>query len=153
MAPPLATLADLEASWRPLSTEEQAKATLRLDEASAVIRRASPGIQGRMTTDTDLAILVVAVVCAVVRRALIAEAAAEASPETEDVTSVSSGIGPFTGSITYAHPTNPNVYLTSAEREKIGISVQKAFSGSMLPDRLPCYGDANYILGVLNEVD
>lgn len=154
MNPPLATLDDLEKAWRPLIGDETAKAELRLDEASATIRRESPGIQGRMTTDDDLAILVVAVVCAVVRRAMLAEAAAEAEPETEDVSSVSSGIGPFTGSVTYAHPTNPNVYLTTAELKKIGVSVQKSFSGSLMPDRVGrSYDETGYILGVLNGED
>lgn len=55
----LATWEDVQSRWRPLSPAEQGKATIRIGDASAELRRRVPGLDARITADTsgDLALV------------------------------------------------------------------------------------------------
>lgn len=47
-----ATWQDVQNRWRPLSTDEQARATVNIADASSIVRSALPDIDARIATDT-----------------------------------------------------------------------------------------------------
>jgi len=65
-----AEVADLEATWHPLSDADAAVATTLLNYASILIRKAFPDIDARMTGDEDLQDLVQFVCIEMVKRAM-----------------------------------------------------------------------------------
>lgn len=121
-----ATSADLVARWRPLDTTETARATVLLDDASAIIRAECAGIDARITAGTlgtDVAKLVA---CAIVKRAMLTGSVGDG------VASVQETAGPFSQGVTYANPTG-NLYLTKQERRLLGYGGQGAFTIDTAP--------------------
>lgn len=116
-----ATIAELEVSWRVLSSAEQATAAVKLDEASLMIRALRPGIDaliGAGSLDPGVPRLVV---CGMVKRAMN-------TPSTvEGVGTVQQSAGPFGQTLTYANPDG-NLYLSKLEKKMLGIGRQRAFS-------------------------
>lgn len=110
-----ATVEDLEARWRTLSTDEQAVATVLLDDASAMIRATCPD-----ATDADILKLVV---CAMVKRAMLAA-------DAPGVKTTQETAGPFSQSYTYANPMG-DMYVTAAEKRLLGCGRQVAFTVPM----------------------
>lgn len=114
-----ATISDLEAGWRPLSASERIRAAGLLAKASRTIRADAPGIDARIAADTLDAALVGDIACDLVRRILTVPT------DQQPATQASQSAGPFSASITFANPTG-DMYLTKAERRRLGISRQRA---------------------------
>lgn len=121
MGTPFAVASDLADRWRPLSTAEQAQATILLADASTILRAECPDVDERLaadppTLDSDLPVMIV---CAMVKRAMIAAA------DAAGVGSVQQTAGPFSQSQTFTNPMG-NLYLTKAERRLLGCGGQRA---------------------------
>lgn len=102
-----ATAAELEASWRPLTDEERARADALLADASAII---DAELRGRPADQ---------LVASVVARSMARRAMA--SPGSQSgISAASMGAGDYSESWTYANPTG-DLYLTGSERRMLGI--------------------------------
>lgn len=128
MATAFASATDLAARWRPLSTAEEDTAETLLGDASVILRAECPDVDARLTVvppllDPDLPKMIV---CAMVKRAMIAGA------DVEGVTNTQQTAGPFSQSLTYSNPMG-NLYLTKAERKMLGCGGQRAFTVDMTP--------------------
>ncbi|MDO4413067.1 Gp19/Gp15/Gp42 family protein [Cutibacterium sp.] len=119
-AAPFATVGDLEARWRGLSQAEQSRAAVLIDDASALIRDTVPGWEG-VSEETLRAIC-----CAVVRRAMGVGVDMPAG-----ISSVCETGGPFSQQVSFANPTG-DLYLTRAEKARMGVSVATAASIDLL---------------------
>lgn len=108
-----ATHADLAARWRPLSTAEQAQATVLLGDASAIVRAEIPTVDARILAATLDADLVKMVVCGMVKRAMIA------ADIGDGVSAQQQTAGPFAQSQTFLNPMG-NLYLTKQDRRILG---------------------------------
>lgn len=104
-----ATVADIEARWRPLSLDEQARATALLDDAAAIIDSLTS------VGEDDLHAAKI-VSCDMVIRSMSASAY-----DTYGVSSASMTAGPYTQSMTYSNPSG-DMYLTKLEKRMLGIS-------------------------------
>lgn len=107
-----ATAAELEASWRPLTADESARAEALLADASAVI----DAELGGAATDP----LVASVVARSMARRAMASPGSQAG-----ISAASMGAGDYTESWTYANPTG-DLYLTGSERRMLGIGRPRA---------------------------
>ena len=116
-----AEVSDLEARWRPLTDDEAARASVLLEDASALIRSLGE-VDG---TDPDHAGALCAVTCAVVQRAMSASAT-----DAYGVTQQSMTAGPYTQSWSYSNPTG-DLYLTKSERKMLGLT--GGYIGSIRP--------------------
>lgn len=110
---PFATSNDLADRWRALTPAEQERATVLLGDASAFVRATCAGIDDRITAGTLDAAVVVAVVCGMVKRAMLA------SDVGEGVGAQQQTAGPFGTSLTFTNPTG-SVYMTKADRRLLG---------------------------------
>lgn len=112
---PLATVADLESRWRPLTGTERLRAQTLLEDASDIIRAECP----RWRSLPPIRLRRVA--CAVVRRALLADEGGGPAGLLEargTVASESVTTGPFTQQLSYSNPDG-SLYLTRAERRTL----------------------------------
>ena len=116
---PYATVPDLEARWRPLTSVEQTRATALLDDASALVDDLAPA-GGPSASEATLK----AVVCAMVKRAMNRPA------ELDGVTQSQQTSGPFSQGVTYDNPTG-DLYLTKQEKVRLGFKKQRAGSVDM----------------------
>ena len=128
MATAFASATDLAARWRPLSAAEEDTADTLLGDASAILRAECPDLDARLTVvppllDPDLPKMIV---CAMVKRAMIA------GVDVEGVTNTQQTAGPFSQSMTYSNPMG-NLYLTKTERKLLGCGGQRAFTVDMTP--------------------
>jgi hypothetical protein len=108
-----ATVADLEARWRPLTEAEAAKAAVLLDDASSKIRTTIKGIDQRLDADDDLRRNATRIVCAMVQRAM------DAPDDAVGIATVQESVGPFSRSFNYANPMG-DLYLRKEERRDLG---------------------------------
>ena len=115
-----ATVSDLEARWRGLSEAEQARATVLLADASALIRDTVPK-WGQVSDQTLRAIC-----CAVVRRAMSVDV-----DLPDGVSSFNETAGQFSHQMSFANPTG-DLYLTRAEKARMGVGVATAASIDLL---------------------
>lgn len=106
MADPLATADDVAARWRPLSTQEQAIASVLAGDASVLLRQRFPGIDAQAASGAVDPDILTIVVSNMVRRAMLAP--------SDGITQQSETAGPFSHSQSYANPLG-NVFLTQAE--------------------------------------
>lgn len=117
-----ATVADLEARWRPLTDTERQRAQTLLEDASDVIRAECPRWKSLP------AIRLRRVACSIVKRALLADiqngASAGLLEARGTVASESVTAGPFTQQLSYSNPDG-NLFLTKSER--------RALRGVVLP--------------------
>lgn len=121
--PAFATVENVEERWRTLSADEKTRAGVLLDDASAMIRASAPGIDKRIS-DGDLdAGVPLLVVCAMVKRAMLAA-------EAPGVKTTQETAGPFSQSFTYANPMG-DLYLTAAEKKLLGVGAQVGFTVPM----------------------
>lgn len=119
-----ASYTDVEARWRALSSDEQAKATKLLEDAAIILK-------GRVAVDAqdaDQAAALNLVSCNMVIRALRVRAS-----DAFGVDKLSSTMGPFAQTEQYANP-NGDLYITKGERRLLGINGGK---GRVL---VPSYG-------------
>ena len=114
-----ATVADLEARWRGLSEQEQARAKVLLLDAADLIRTTTR--RWRELPESTLK----RVSCQVVRRAM----GSDSIPG--GVSSMSTTDGPFTQQFSYANPQG-DLYLTKTERKSLGVGVGRAFEVDLL---------------------
>jgi hypothetical protein len=141
-----ATVPDLVARWRDLTSEEETQAATALHDASVQLRRDVPDLVSRIATEqaarvtvlaaggddpgADLAETAKQVVCAMVRRAM------DVDDGDAGVTAVQEAHGPFSRSRTFANPMG-DLYTTKAERRRLGAGGQQAFTISTQPDPQP----------------
>jgi hypothetical protein len=129
MPDPFATVADLESRWRPLSSEEQARAEVLLADASAILRAGCSTIDARIAEGTLDPELPEMVTCSMVRRAMIGGESLDGATSTQQTA------GPFSASIAFANPLG-NLYTTKAERALLGCAGSPlAFEIDTLPPR------------------
>jgi len=122
---PFATTTDLEARWRPLSPDEQDRASVLLGDASAILRSEVPDIDTRITADPptldpDIPTMIV---CAMVKRAMIVG-------DAEGVSGQMQAAGPYTQQRTFSNPTGA-LFLSKSEKRLLGIGAQVAFTVPM----------------------
>lgn len=115
-----ATVADLEARWRGLSEQEQARAKVLLLDAADLIRTTTRR-WGELSEST-----LKRVSCQVVRRAMGSD-----SIPGGDVSSMMTTAGPYSQQFSYSNPQG-DLYLTKAERKSLGVGVGRAFEVDLL---------------------
>ena len=122
LTPPFATVADLEAGWRTLSTDETARATELLSRASqTILDEDRREVLAALTTITTTHIRIV---CNMVRRAL-------AVPVDQiPMTQYGETRGPFSEQMTFSNPGG-DLYLTKAERRQLGFGRMSAGGSDM----------------------
>lgn len=108
-----ATAEDLQARWKTLSPEEQARAATLLGDASLWLREWFPDLDARIASGSIEAGIALMVACAMVKRAMIASGL-EGVTYAQD----SEIYGPFSHQTgrTYKNPEG-NLYVTAAERD------------------------------------
>lgn len=116
-----ASIEDLQARWRPLSgDDEMARAKQKLEDASLIVdeecRRAGVLLDAADDLTKDVLSLTV---CEMAKRAMMSPA------NQAPITQAGVTVGPFNQSLTYANPTG-DLYLTSAEKRRLGIGRQSA---------------------------
>jgi hypothetical protein len=112
--PPFAEVSDIEGRWRPLSSDEQARADVLLDDGSQYIRGLLGGEPGNLA-------LAKTIVCTMVIRVL------KAPVDQASLNSQQTMAGPYMETLTFASPSG-DLYLTSNEKKLLGIGHGKAFS-------------------------
>lgn len=117
-----ASVEDLAARWRPLSTEEEARATVLLDDAAVKIDAVSA--VSDPATDQELAARKI-VSCEMVKRAMAASGGV-------GITSVQETMGPFSTSQQFANPAG-DLYLSKADRKLLGRGRQRAGMVDLTP--------------------
>lgn len=100
----LATVDDVAARWRPLTSEEIVIVSTLLDDASDMVRVRFPSIDADIVSGAVSAATAVRVVAGMVRRAMM-------NRDNEGITQGSETIGPFGISQSYANPSG-NLYLS-----------------------------------------
>jgi hypothetical protein len=117
-----ATVADLEARWRTLTSDEQVRATVLLDDAAVRIDAACPFLPLDPPTAEDASKLAARkiVSCEMVKRAM-------ASVGGVGVESLQQGAGPYQETVKYTNPTG-DLYLTKADRTLLGCGAPVAFT-------------------------
>lgn len=118
-----ATSQDLADRWRPLTTEEAARADVLLADAAVRIRAACSTVDERLAADPqeldpDIPKLVSV---EMVRRAMLAPV------DQAAMTQIQQTAGPFSQGGTFANPTG-DLYLTKAEKQMLGCGGQQAFT-------------------------
>lgn len=116
-----ASVTDLEARWRTLSTAEKARAEVLLGDASARLAALYPQLEKRIATGDMDPRVPAQVVCSMVQRSM------GSTDVGANVQSVSETVGPFSQSIQYANPAG-DLYLTKAEKTLLRGGAQTAFS-------------------------
>jgi hypothetical protein len=106
-----AAVTDIEARWRPLTVEEQAKATALLEDAAVVLS----GMVDVDPEDTEQAAKLRFVSCNMVIRAMVAGAS-----EAFGVEELSATMGPFGQTARFANPSG-DLYLTKLDKKTLGI--------------------------------
>ena len=125
---PFAALVDLEVRWRPMQDETEGdRASILLDDASMMIRSQKPTADTLAASDPVFAASLKIVTCAVVKRAMQAPAGMEGVGQFQQ-----SG-GPFSQNLTFSNPGG-DLYLTKAEKRRLGIGGQRAFSIDLLTE-------------------
>lgn len=112
-----ATVADIEARWRPLTDDEKTTANALLDDAADLILSECPLTEEQQEAKQAT---LKRVSVAVVKRAM-------SSPVGIGVESIQQGAGSYQGSVKFSNPAG-DLYLTRAERRALGCGRQKAFT-------------------------
>lgn len=125
-----ATVDDLAARWRPLTSAEEETARVLLEDASAMVRANCADIDSRLTADPPRldADVPRIIVCAMVKRSMIG--GADAGP---GVGSVQDTAGPFSRSVSYSNPMG-DLYLSKQERRMLGCGRQRASTINLMPN-------------------
>lgn len=119
-----ATVSDVVARWRDLTSDEQDKAEVLIEDASVMLS----ALVSVDPSDQQQAALLKRVCCSMVIRAMIASAS-----DALGVSQVSASVGPFDQTAHFANP-NGDLYLTRQERKILGVGAGK---GRIL---YPAYG-------------
>lgn len=122
-----ATVSDIESRWRALSQDEQSRASVLIDDASAMLTALVSINEG----DTEQEQLLKQVCCSMVIRAMSATEA-----DTFGVSQTSMTAGPYTQSWNYANPSG-DMYITRLEKRLLGIT--SGYIGSIRPKIGHCH--------------
>lgn len=106
-----ATVEDLEARWRTLSSDEHDIATTLLEDAAVYLE----SLVTVDSSDEHQAAVLKMVSCAMVKRAMIAS-----ESSAFGVAEATASMGPFSQTMQYSNPSG-DFYLTSSERTQLGI--------------------------------
>ena len=117
-----AEVSDLVARWHPLSQDEQQRASVLLDDASAMLAQMVDVDE----TDTAQANMLKVVCCNMVIRAMSA-----GESDAFGVSQTSMTAGPYSQSWSYANPGG-DMYLTKLEKRMLGIT--SGYIGSIEPE-------------------
>lgn len=120
-----ATLEDLQSRWRPLSADEQQRATTLLSDAAVKIalacKQSGVAIDAADSLQSEA---LKAINCEMVKRAML-------SPiDMPPMSSFAQTAGSYSESQTYVNPTG-DLYMTLGEKKMLGIGTQKM--GSIPP--------------------
>lgn len=107
-----AEVSDIETRWRDLSTEEEARATALIDDASAMLAEL---VDIRDGDEQQLGLLKI-VCCNMVIRAMSAS-----EYDAFGASQMSMTAGPYTQQFTYANPSG-DMYLTKMEKRLLGVT-------------------------------
>ncbi len=107
-----ATVSDIESRWRALSQDEQSRASVLIDDASAMLT----ALVDVDPDDSEQAQLLKQVCCSMVIRAMSAT-----EVDTFGASQMSMTAGPYTQSWNYANPSG-DMYLTRLEKRLLGIT-------------------------------
>lgn len=122
-----AEVSDIESRWRELSTDEQSRASVLIDDASAMLT----ALVAIDTDDTEQAQLLKHVCCSMVIRAMSATEA-----DAFGASQMSMTAGPYSQSWNYANPSG-DMYLTKLEKRLLGIT--SGYIGSIRPKIGHCH--------------
>lgn len=122
-----AEVSDIESRWRELSTDEQSRASVLIDDASAMLT----ALVAIDTDDDEQAQLLKQVCCSMVIRAMSATEA-----DAFGASQMSMTAGPYTQSWNYANPSG-DMYLTRLEKRLLGIT--SGYIGSIRPKIGHCH--------------
>lgn len=122
-----ATVSDIESRWRALSQDEQSRASVLIDDASAMLT----ALVDVDSDDSEQAQLLKQVCCSMVIRAMSATEA-----DTFGASQMSMTAGPYTQSWNYANPSG-DMYLTRLEKRLLGIT--SGYIGSIRPKIGHCH--------------
>lgn len=115
-----ATVSDIEARWRTLTSDEEAKAAVLLDDAAAILDT----LAVFDSSDPNVAANLRTVSCNMVIRSM------SSSGDSFGMSQGSMTAGPYTQSWTYANPSG-DMYLTKMEKRLLGITSD--YIGSIRP--------------------
>lgn len=107
-----ATVSDIESRWRALSQDEQSRASVLIDDASAMLT----ALVNVDSDDQEQAYLLKQVCCSMVIRAMSATEA-----DAFGASQMSMTAGPYSQSWSYSNPTG-DMYLTKLEKRLLGIT-------------------------------
>ena len=107
-----AQVSDIEARWRDLSTSEETRAGVLIDDASAMLS----SLVDVDPNDSEQAARLKAVCCNMVIRAMSAT-----ESDMFGVSQSSMTAGPYTQSMSYSNPSG-DMYLTKMEKRMLGIT-------------------------------
>lgn len=117
-----ATLDDLTALWRPMTSEEQARAAPLLEVVSASLRveadKVGKDLDAMVAASTDLAEVAKSVTVDVVARTLMT------STDQEPMTQMSQTAGPYSASGTFLVPGG-GLFIKRSELARLGLRRQK----------------------------
>lgn len=108
-----AEVSDIEARWRSLSPDEEARAGVLIQDASAMLS----ALVKVDASDQEQADLLNTVCCNMVIRAM-----AQSGMDTFGVSQAAITAGPYTQSFSYSNPSG-DMYLTKLEKKLLGISI------------------------------
>lgn len=123
-----AEVSDIESRWRELSTDKQSRASVLIDDASAMLT----ALVDVDSDDSEQAQLLKQVCCSMVIRAMSATEA-----DAFGASQMSMTAGPYTQSWNYANPSG-DMYLTRLEKRLLGIT--SGYIGS-IPVKIGCCDD------------
>lgn len=106
-----ATVDDLEARWRYLGTEEQARASALLNDAAVLL----DSLVIVDPTDEHQADVLRVVSCSMVQRSMVA-----ATSDAFGVSQATMTAGPYSQNMSFANPSG-DLYLTGTEKQMLGI--------------------------------
>ena len=122
MAAPFATVDDLTALWRPMTTEEQERAKVLLEVVSASLRaeaaKVGKSLDVMVLCDKNLALVAKSVTVDVVARTLMT------STNQEPMTQLSQTAGPYSVSGTYLVPGG-GLFIKRSELARLGLRRQR----------------------------
>lgn len=122
-----AEVSDIESRWRELSTTEQSRASVLIDDASAMLT----ALVAIDSDDSEQAQLLKQVCCSMVIRAMSATEA-----DAFGASQMSMTAGPYTQSWNYANPSG-DLYITRLEKRLLGIT--SGYIGSIRPKIGHCH--------------
>lgn len=121
---PFATVADLEARWRPLTEAEKIKAVALIDDATAFIGSQIDAVD---ENNKDESVRLRAVCCSCVKRQMMSSGIAYVDgQEPQPMKQFTQTGGPYSFSGSPANPSG-DMYLTQSEKTLLGIGVGAAY--------------------------